>query len=1022
MRVVVNGEAAGTAQADVNGAWAFDAPLESVGAYDVGIEGLDADDNVTDTAGPVTVTRLTAIETPTVSAPANTRSDSIAATGNGTAGSIVRILRNNDVAGTTQVDENGQWAMRVHLPTLGDYEIRAQALDKRGRSVGISEPANVTRLRNIMAPTLTLEHINQFGETQADSLTVSGTGTPGTQIRLTMNGDARETTTVNDEGLWSLEVPLDALGPYEFQAEALDETQAVAGTSDVQTITRVRLVEEPTLNVAVAETTADSVAVTGTGTPNTDLEIMVNRDLAAAVTVDDDGNWATEITLAELGDHLILAQARDHRGNVVGFSDVAIVTRTRAIDAPTLEASVAETTDAHVDLAGTGTPNSTIQVRLNGRSVGITQVDDEGNWQLPITLAEPGTYRIVAQALDSQGAVAGTSPSVQVIRHVVVEAPTLAVTNIDEDNETTADIAALRGTGTADATIQIWVDDTLAGTTTVDSAGNWRFDAELDDIGSYEIRADALDYREAVAGSSETVTVVRILPVVAPTLRAVNVDSFMETTDETLTVAGAGTPGATILVKVDGEAVDATEANADGRWTLDVALDDHRTYVLSAEALDKRGQTVGESDAISVTRIVPISAPTLTLTNVDENAETTDDTLAISGTGTPEAIIQIRVDNEIVGTTPVAEDGSWAFETPLPEIRGYEITADALNARGELMGTSDSAAVTRLVVIGAPTIAVFTTERLADPVILAGTGTPNSDLQLLVANEAIGMTRVDANGNWSFTTRFTEPGTYRVSAQSLDHDGSVAGTSETRLVTKAAPIVAPTLRASATEISDAAVTLSGRGTPGSVVQVRSGDTVVGTARVGSDGAWSLDTTLDDPGTFTFVADALSNGNVVASSNPVDVTRSVPAAPVSLFYPADGADILVGELTIRGRGEPDAVVDVYSNGDVAGSARVDSDGEWAYTLDVTEGDYIFAAAPEDSDPTSNTLAARVTTPGNQDCSLNPGIERGATYIVGTCDTLISIGDAFDIDVNLLIAANPQFEDENLIYPGEIVNLR
>ena len=51
--------------------------------------------------------------------------------------------------------------------------------------------------------------------------------------------------------------------------------------------------------------------------------------------------------------------------------------------------------------------------------------------------------------------------------------------------------------------------------------------------------------------------------------------------------------------------------------------------------------------------------------------------------------------------------------------------------------------------------------------------------------------------------------------------------------------------------------------------------------------------------------------------------------------------------------------------------------------------------------------------------NPGIDRDTSYIVGTCDTLSAIGQAKGFGVDAVIAANPQFEDPDLIFPGDFV---
>ncbi|MCP5100060.1 MAG: LysM peptidoglycan-binding domain-containing protein, partial [Chloroflexi bacterium] len=52
---------------------------------------------------------------------------------------------------------------------------------------------------------------------------------------------------------------------------------------------------------------------------------------------------------------------------------------------------------------------------------------------------------------------------------------------------------------------------------------------------------------------------------------------------------------------------------------------------------------------------------------------------------------------------------------------------------------------------------------------------------------------------------------------------------------------------------------------------------------------------------------------------------------------------------------------------------------------------------------------------------PGIDQGATYIVGECEWLIRIANRLGIDYDALIGVNPDIENPNIIYPGQVINL-
>ena len=72
--------------------------------------------------------------------------------------------------------------------------------------------------------------------------------------------------------------------------------------------------------------------------------------------------------------------------------------------------------------------------------------------------------------------------------------------------------------------------------------------------------------------------------------------------------------------------------------------------------------------------------------------------------------------------------------------------------------------------------------------------------------------------------------------------------------------------------------------------------------------------------------------------------------------------------------------------------------------------------------ADLIEIRVVTPSDEyDCNSNPGLVLDTLYVVGTCDTMATISQQLEIDVEDLISANPQVDDPDLIYPGEIISL-
>ena len=112
---------------------------------------------------------------------------------------------------------------------------------------------------------------------------------------------------------------------------------------------------------------------------------------------------------------------------------------------------------------------------------------------------------------------------------------------------------------------------------------------------------------------------------------------------------------------------------------------------------------------------------------------------------------------------------------------------------------------------------------------------------------------------------------------------------------------------------DGVIALSGRGEPGTEVQVLVDDQIVGVTEVGSGGSWSLETTVVEAGDHQLVVQTLDvEGTVMSESEPVSVSVTAPqvtATTPEFIFPIDGADLLIGPLTLVGYGQAGTEVEV-----------------------------------------------------------------------------------------------------------------
>jgi hypothetical protein len=177
-----------------------------------------------------------------------------------------------------------------------------------------------------------------------------------------------------------------------------------------------------------------------------------------------------------------------------------------------------------------------------------------------------------------------------------------------------------------------------------------------------------------------------------------------------------------------------------------------------------------------------------------------------------------------------------------------------------------------------------------------------------------------------------------------------------------------------------------------------------------------------------IAEPTEETTVEATAEPTaeataEPTEAAPAESPTIIFPADEADVISGQLTLIGSGEPGTEVELLDNDTVLDVVTVDSDGEWSLTLEPAEGDHQYSARVpgQEVEPDTSRDVRVVSSSGDYDCDSNPGLVREDSYIVGTCDTLVDVSDQLGIAFEDLAAANPEIEEPDLIYPGQELTL-
>ena len=204
-----------------------------------------------------------------------------------------------------------------------------------------------------------------------------------------------------------------------------------------------------------------------------------------------------------------------------------------------------------------------------------------------------------------------------------------------------------------------------------------------------------------------------------------------------------------------------------------------------------------------------------------------------------------------------------------------------------------------------------------------------------------------------------------------------------------------------------------------------------------------------------IAELLDDLELASSEPSAEAGDAVAAVEPVITSPEDGEEVTDEELLISGTGEPGATVEILNDEEPLGTAVVGSDGSWEFTLltdapayelvvrnlgsedssnavSITISSTVAEAVtptptPEEPTPTPTAASQTVPTPtpsssgSTVDCSKNPGVDLGATYILGSCDTLSSVAAKLGVRYSDLLAANPQITNPNQVRAGQVINI-
>ncbi|EKO1001821.1 Ig-like domain repeat protein, partial [Salmonella enterica subsp. enterica] len=815
-----------------------------------------------------------------------------------------------------------------------------------------------------------------------------GKGSPGDTIDFFNYRDNKYTTTVNDDGTWSIETDADAFGAIPSQGAYYTWKLNVTDNYGISTSYTTRLIYDsvpPTLTATLDSSSNTGVAndditckkqpmLSGTTDANQTITLTL-YDKDYTIRSDDTGKWSFTVP-DELHDGMYdyTVKATDKAGNNTTVSGSFTVNTTPV----SVDGSVDTLADPNMNngwsnihhqiLKGTSTPSSTVVITINGDNYNPV-IQENGDWILELTNLANGNYNYVVTAMN----IAGNQSSITGGFNIDDTIPTTTVSlSTATDSGTLGDFITNNlhpvfvGKTKSGAMVTLVINNETY-TVTADSSGNWTIPVSQELIhGSYNYTVSIVDLAKNSSDPfNGSVKIETVLPTGTITA-ALDPDSDSGikgdaiTSTQTPNITGNAPAGSIVVLSV-GAHTYKTVASATGSWKM--AITDplsegmHNYNVYIEDIAGNQSAAITGSVTIDCNIILDISGLSLTTDSGVKGDYTTNVAMpTLTGTAEPGSAIQLIIKADIYTTTANAE-GQWSvtLSDSLPDgnylysVSATDIAGNVITDTNELIiDTIAPAQLTGSLSADSETGRAGSNITNEQCPTFTGT-TENGATVTLTINSKSYTGTAGSDGQWTIVIPDSDPlsdGLHSYTIKTQDASGNVCGivVSGNVTVKHTPPSAQADLQAgSDTGIignhltSDTQPLLSGKTATGAaIVIVFAGVNYPVTVNAAGDWSFRIPTVLAQ-GNYNYQVIATDNaGNTSAFNGEFSIDTTPPVAPdASLAENSDSGsvgDCLTNDNTptLTGSCEAGATVTLMINSKTY-ITTAKTDGTWSITL-------------------------------------------------------------------------------------------
>ncbi|EDM3662391.1 Ig-like domain repeat protein [Salmonella enterica subsp. enterica serovar Infantis] len=713
--IYVDNKLVASVDVDKDGNWSYEFKDNelSEGENSIKVVAVDKAGNKNETTDSI-ITDTIAPEKPTIelddSSDSGIKNDSITNStlptfiGVAEPGSTVSIYLGLKHLGEVIVAKDGTWSYTLTTPLKdGEYNITATATDIAGHT---SATANLpftidTRISYFSAEIETTDDSGIVGDNVTNNTRPTFTGkTEPNAIISVINSETGEEVIfkANDKGEWTFNFTSDSVEGVNNLTFTVED---VAGNKKdfsfsyvIDTVApvppTVSLEDFVVLPNGIILSGNDLPALVGTAEPKSTILLMRDGKLYDSIEVDSNGTWNYQFSNKFLqGAYDIEIISQDAAGNKSSTVKYSFTIQTEVVP-PKAELDASDDSGAKGDwitnkhnaltLLGTADRFATVNILIDGKTIGVTTADADGNWNFDISRnLSDNVYKITVESIDPLGRTSSVDYQLTIDSFTPIPTVMLhdsADSGVKGDMITKINTPLFTGMAEANAKVSIYVDGVLSGEAIAGDDGVWNFQftTALSD-GSHDVTVKVEDIAGNTASSSaynfQIVTQTQ-----KPTIELVN-DTGVDNTDHIINeknpaLTGTAAPYSTVKLYIDGALIAEVRTNKDGRWEYTLKADqglvdgDHR---ITASVEDIAGN-IAHSDPFLISVDTAISIPIVSL-SPDSDSGIADDNLTNIVKPTlhlkdidPD-IISVQVWDAMsdtqIGVATQQPDGSWAY-------------------------------------------------------------------------------------------------------------------------------------------------------------------------------------------------------------------------------------------------------------------------------------------------------------------------------------------------------------------------